>query len=123
MKKLIIALTVAAFAILSSLPTTAADAKPAAEPKAAAPRSLPFSGKIASLDKVAKTVTVGERVFHVTSTTRFIKDAKPATFEDAKVGEEVGIAYREGEDKKLNLVSLRIGPKPAVVPKKETPAK
>ena len=123
MKKLIVILTVAAFAGLISLPTTAADAKPATEPKAPATRAIPFSGKIASVDKQAKTIKVGGRVFQVTSTTRFIKDNKPATFEDAKADEEVGGAYREGDDKKLNLVSLRIGPKPAAAPKKDAPAK
>lgn len=123
MKKLILALTVAACAALTTLPVTAADAKPVAEPKAAPARATPFKGTIAALDKQAKTIKVGERVFQVTSTTRFIKENKPATLDDAKVGDEVGGAYREGDDKKLNLVSLRIGPKPEAVPKKEAPAK
>ena len=124
MKKLIISLTITALAALTTLPTVAADAKPAAEPKAAAPgRVTPFNGKIAAVDKQAKTITVGERVFQITSTTRFTKDGKPATLDDAKAGEEIGGAYREGDDKKLNLVSVRVGPKPEVTPKKETPKK
>ena len=106
MKKFIIALTVAAFAALTPLSTADADAKPAAEPKAAAPgRVIPFNGKIAAADKQAKTITVGERVFQVTSTTRFTKDGKPATLDDAKTGEEIGGAYREGDDKKKDRLA------------------
>ena len=118
MKKLIIALMVAAIAAVSTLPLAAADDK-----AAPAARALPLSGKIAAVDKQAKTVKVGERVFQVTATTRIIKDNKPATLDDAKVGDEVGISYREGDDKKLNLVSLRVGPKPDAAPKKDAPAK
>jgi len=127
MKQLILALTLAAFAAITTLPSPAADANPAAEPKAApAARAVPFNGKIDSVDKQAKTIKVGERVFNVTSTTRIIKDNKPATLDDAKAGDEVGGAYREGADKKLNLVTLRVGPKPAApgaAPKKDVPAK
>lgn len=123
MKKIIIAFTIAAFATVSTLPVTAADAKPAADAKAAPARHIPFNGKIAAVDKQAKTIKVGERVFQVTATTRITKDGKEAKLDDAKVGEEVGGAYREGDDKKLNLVSLRIGPKPDAAPKKDAPAK
>ena len=110
MKKLIIAAIVTAFAVVSTLPVTAADAKPA--DKAPAARAIPFRGKIASVDKQAKTIKVGERTFQVTSDTRIMKAGKPATLDDATVGEEVGGAYREGADKKLNVVSLRIGARP-----------
>jgi hypothetical protein len=121
MKKLFLAIVVAAFTAAVSLPAGAADPKPAAD-KPAATRPLPFSGKITSVDKTAKTVKVGEKVFQVTATTRIIKDGKAATLDDAKAGEEVGISYREGDDKKLNLVSLRIGAKPAA-PATPAPAK
>ncbi|HLA95331.1 MAG TPA: hypothetical protein VK612_06400 [Pyrinomonadaceae bacterium] len=122
MKKILIAIVIAALAASSTLPTSAADdAKPALEKKA--PRALPFNGKIAAVDKEAKTVKVGERTFHVTPDTRIMKNAKPATLADATVGEVVGGSYRESDDKKLNLVSLRIGPKPDAAPKKNENAK
>jgi hypothetical protein len=120
MKKLIIALTLAAFAAVITLPVTAADAKPAAAP---ASRAIVFNGKLDAVDKQAKTIKIGERVFHVTSTTRIIKDSKPATLDDAKVGDDAAGQYREGDDKKLNLVSLRVGPKPGATPQKDAPAK
>jgi hypothetical protein len=75
--------------------------------------SLPFKGKIDAVDTVAKTVKVGDKTYQVTSTTKFMKDGKPATFSEAKMGEEVGGAYKTADGGKLELVSLRIGPKPA----------
>jgi hypothetical protein len=79
--------------------------------------TLPAGGKIKSVDKANKTLTVGDRVFAITSETRLTKDGKPATLEDAKDGEEVGISYRKGEDGKLTAMSVRIGPRPETVKK------
>lgn len=88
--------------------------KPAVEKKDApkGERGLPFRGKVAALDKTAKTVTVGERVFQVTSDTKIRKDGKPATLDDAVVGDEIGGTYTKGDDGKLTAKTLRIGPKP-----------
>ena len=127
MKKLILILTVAAFAATGTLPLVAADKKPAEKKetpaKEVAPRTLPFRGKIGAVDKQAKTIKVGERTFHVIADTKINKAGKLATLDDATVDEEVGGSYREGADKKLNLVSLRIGARPDVAPKKDAPAK
>ena len=76
-------------------------------------RPLPFRGKVDAIDKTAKTVKVGERVFHVTAETRIMKNEKPAKLDDAAVGEEVRISYRKTDDGKLNAVSLSFGVKPA----------
>src|SRR5204862_6509204 len=106
---------VASFPAVSSMSVVAADA-PATDKKTAA-KPIPFAGKITALDKQTKTVTIGKRVFHVTSETKIMKNEKPATLDDATVGEEVGGAYKQDAEKKMNLVSLRIGPKPEA-PKK-----
>ena len=105
-----------AIAVAGMTFTLRAEDKPAAEKKdaaAAKPKrdTQPFKGKITAADKTAQTITVGKQTYNVTSRTRFMKDGKPATFDDAKVGEEVGGQARKDGDK-LNLVSLRIGPKP-----------
>jgi hypothetical protein len=111
MKKILAACLVTVFATTFTLPVSSADAKPAAaEKKEAKPRALPFKGKIDALDQSAKTIKIGERTFHATADTKITKAENPAKLEDAKVGDEVGLSYRE-VDKKLNLVSLRIGPK------------
>lgn len=95
-------------------PGTEAPAKPKKKP---APSTLPFRGKVESVDAKAMTVTLAgkekQRVLNVTSKTRFEKDGKPATFGDLQAGEDVRGSYaktKEGE----NVVRLIIGaPAPA----------
>ena len=70
-----------------------------------------FNGKIAAVDKTAKTIKVGERTFQVTSETKIRKGGNPATLDDAVVGDEIGGTYKEA-DGKLNALSLRLGPRP-----------
>jgi hypothetical protein len=117
---------VTAFATLGALNLLAADTKPAPAEKAKAekkaPASLPFHGTLDGVDKTAMTIKVGERTFQVTSKTKISKAGKPATFDDAQPGEEVAGAYAQGEGGKLNLISLRFGPKPVAAEKKK-PAK
>jgi hypothetical protein len=117
MKQLLLAIIVAAFTGVGTLPVTAADAKPA-EKKEAAPRATPLRGKIDAIDKQAKTFKINERTFQVTAETKIEKEAKPATFDDAAVGQNVTGSYREGADKKLSVVLLRIGGRPAAAPAK-----
>lgn len=73
---------------------------------------IPFRGKIGAVDKSAKTITVGERTFQITSETRIRKADKPATLDDAVVGEEIGGSYNKTDDGKLMARSIRIGPRP-----------
>ena len=117
MQKLILATLVAAFAAVTTLSTIAADD---AKPAAPATRAIPFRGKIDGIDKQAKTFKINERTFHVTADTRVVKDGKPGTLDDAAAGQDVTGSYREGTDKKLNVVVLRIGAAPA---KPAAPAK
>ncbi|MCU0785067.1 MAG: hypothetical protein MUF81_13670 [Verrucomicrobia bacterium] len=95
--------------------------KPAVEKKTEpkGDRGIPFHGKITAVDKTAKTVTVGERVFLVTAETRIKKLGKPAKLDDAVVGEEIGGTYIKGDDGKLTAKTLRFGPKPEVAAKAE----
>lgn len=89
----------------------------------------PFRGKLDAVDKTAKTIKVGERVFQVTSDTRIMKAGKPATLDDGVVGEEVGGNYTQADDGKLMARSVRFGPKPeakaegAPAPKEEKKGK
>jgi len=73
---------------------------------------IPFHGKLASVDKSAKTITVGERTFQITADTKIMKAGKPATLDDCVVGEEIGGRYKKTEDGKLVVVGVRFGPKP-----------
>src|SRR5690242_9924575 len=117
MKQLLLAVIVAAFAGGAALPVAAADAKPA-ENKEAVPRATPLRGKIDAIDKQAKSFKINERTFQITSETKIEKDGKPATFDHAAVGQNVTGSYREGTDKTLSVVLLRIGGRPAATPAK-----
>jgi hypothetical protein len=94
-------------------------AKAAVSEKAApkGERAIPFRGKVGAINKTAKTVTVGERVFHITPETRLLKGGKPATLEQCVVGEEIGGSYRKGADGKLTAAMMRFGPRPEGAPK------
>jgi hypothetical protein len=71
------------------------------------------------LNKTAKSFKVGERTFHVTAETKIMKAGKPATFDDAKAGEDCGGTYKEATGGKLEVLSLRLGAKPEKKPKKK----
>ena len=115
MKKILSICLIAACAVLTTPIVRAADAKPAAADakKPAAAKPLPFTGKLAAVDKQAKTITVGERVFQITSETKITKANKPATLEDGVVGEEVAGSYKTSDGGKLEAGSVRFGPKTA----------
>ena len=102
MKKFIVPILIAAF-VATTLAASAADA-PA--------RAIPFRGKADAVNKQAKTFKINDRTFNVTADTKITKAGKPATFDDIKVGEDLSGQYREGADKKLNVVAMRVGPRP-----------
>ena len=114
MKKILSLCLVAACTSFTTPMLRAADVKPAAtDTKSAKAKPLPFTGKLTGLDKQAKNITVGERVFQITSETKITKAGKPATLEDGTVGEEVGGAYKALDGGKMEAVSVRFGPKTA----------
>ena len=120
MRKAILHLLAAGFLAVASLtlvlPAPAAEsAKPDASAKEPKVKSIvPFHGKISAVNKTAKTITlegkVNSRVIQITSETKIVKAGKPAVFDDATVGEEVG-GRGQQKDGKMEAVSLRIGPK------------
>ena len=76
--------------------------------------TVPFNGKLAAVDKVAMTITVGGRTFAITSATKITKDGLPATLADGLVGEMIGGAYRKEADGKLSATSPTSAKKPTV---------
>jgi hypothetical protein len=99
--------------------------KPAAEKKAVAKKdpaaakkeapkqksAHPFHGKLAGVDKVAKTITCGKSVYQITAETKIMKDEKPATLEDGVVGEPVSGYVVPAEDGKMAAKTVRFGQK------------
>jgi hypothetical protein len=71
----------------------------------------PFHGKLAAVDKMAKTITVGKRTFQVTSETKIKKAGKPATLSDGVVGEPVSGYVKPAADGKLMATTVNFGPK------------
>jgi hypothetical protein len=93
----------------------------AAEKKATVPKKEaaekkksphPFHGKLAGVDKTAKTILVGKSVYQITSGTKITKGGKPATLEEGVVGEIVTGYVKPTEDGKMAATTVRFGPKP-----------
>ena len=112
MKTLIKSLIITSTAVSLLLTVASAAEKEKKEGKA---KGLPYSGKISAVDKAAKTVTLAtkekSRTYQITPETRISKAGKPATLDDATVGEEAA-AFGHEEGGKHIAQSLRLGPKP-----------
>jgi hypothetical protein len=97
----------------SSNTTTTAKKPSVAKTDAATKKKAahPFHGKLAAVDKAAKTIKVGESVYLVTSGTKITKDGKPATLEDGVVGEPVSGYVKPTDDGKMAATTLHFGAK------------
>ena len=88
--------------------------KPAASKKETAAKQKaahPFHGKLAAVDKSAKTIKVGESVYQITPETKITKDGKPAILDDGVVGEPVSGYVKPTQDGKMSTTSVRFGAK------------
>jgi hypothetical protein len=79
---------------------------------------VPFNGKLAKLDKVAKTLVVGSRTIRVTSDTKINKSGKPATFEDGTEGETISGSIKKTDDGNWVALTVNYGPKATTTDKK-----
>jgi hypothetical protein len=73
----------------------------------------PFHGKLDAVDNVAKTITVGNRTFQITSATKIKKTAKPAMLQDGVVGEPVSGYFKTAPDGKLIATTVNFAQKTA----------
>jgi hypothetical protein len=123
MKSLLSILALVITAATLSAATNSPPAKPGAATSQTAGRGLPFHGKIAAVDKAAKTITMEgkkQRVFHLTPETKINRDNVKASLDAVTVGVEVGGFARELPDGRMNLVTLNIH---TVAAKPSKPAK
>ena len=98
---------------------TNAPAADGAAPVVKKKATLPFHGKIATIDAAGSTFTVGTLVLNVTSTSKVTStNGVPATLADFKVGDNVAGAYKKTADGKLNVTTLHLAAKA----KKKKPA-
>jgi hypothetical protein len=84
-------------------------------------RGHPFHGKLAEVDKTAKTIKVGETTYEITSKTRIMKDGKPGTLEDGVVGEDVSGSATTDADGKHIAASVYFGKRPGKAPDSPQP--
>jgi len=100
---------------------------PPAKPKPKKAAGVSFHGTLSAVDKAAMTITVAtktkDRVFHVTSKTRFTRDGKPAILDDGVIGEEVAGYAKPAKHGKSDLTSVRFGAKPTAGKKPATGSK
>jgi len=108
----LLAVALAASPVMSRAQDAATNA-PAADATAPVVKkksTLPFHGKIATIDAAGSTFTVGELVLNVTSTSKVTStNGAPATLADFKVGDNVSGAYKKAKDGKLNVTTLHLG--------------
>jgi hypothetical protein len=89
-----------------------AQTKAATDKKDKKPAAHPFRGKLAAVDKTAKTIKLGQSTYLVTSETIILKNGKPATLEDGVVGEEVSGYAKPTADGKMAATKVTFGLKP-----------
>jgi hypothetical protein len=110
--KIVIAVLMAGFLASTAMQVNAQEKKAAASStKSSTDRKLPFHGKIASVDKAAKTFVIGTLTFQVTGESEITKNGKKATLDDANTGELAGGSYKDVGGT-LEVQKMRIGPKP-----------
>ena len=102
-------LPLAARAADTNAPATDKSAVKEAKPKKST--TPPIHGKLKAVDKAAKTLSIGEHTFSITSETIITKAGKPATLADGVVDEEATVTYKKGEDGKLTATKVRFGAK------------
>jgi preprotein translocase subunit YajC len=116
MKKYI-ALSVLAAATLIVAPTTlrAQDATSTNAPAATAhakKHGAGVHGKVTAVDATASTLTIKDKTYNVTSTTKIIKDEKPAALADIQVGDAVRLTFKkDAATGQLNATVIHVGEK------------
>ena len=109
---LITAVTLAATTGHAQTDSTSGTNKAASVPPK--PKAKRYAGKIDSVDKDAKTVTItsarsGSQTLHITSKTRIMKDGEPATLEDAAAGLRASGSERQDDSGNWVATTLNIG--------------
>lgn len=96
----------------------AADTGRAAQPKAQTKRRVvgyPFRGKVGATDTNKWTLTVvtknTKRVLPVSRRAKIIRNGKPVKLSDGKVGEEVAGYIRKLDGDRIEVTTIRFGPK------------
>jgi hypothetical protein len=106
--------------VVQAQSTNKAPAKSAGEETKKKAVGHPFHGKLAALDKLSKTISVGKSTYQITSETKIKKAGKPATLADGVVGEEVSGYVKPTEDGKLVATTVNFGKADTKNPEKKS---
>ncbi|MGH8095297.1 MAG: hypothetical protein ACREIF_17830 [Chthoniobacterales bacterium] len=94
-------------------PSPSASASPAAA-TTKKPRSIPYHGKVASVDASAKTFSIAgkekTRVIKITDQTKITQQGADATMKDIVADEEVRGSYWKKDDGSLEARTVKLGP-------------
>lgn len=66
-------------------------------------------GKLTAVDKIAKTITVGDSIYQITSQTRIYKGEKPGILDDATVGVEVTGSCKKTDGGNVAATTVHFG--------------
>jgi hypothetical protein len=66
--------------------------------KKATTHAMSAKGAVTAMDATAKTVTVGDKTFATTDTTKYMAHGKKAMMSDVKVGDMVSVMYTKDGD-------------------------
>lgn len=84
-------------------------------------RPVPFRGTVTAVDAAAKTVTIKERVFHISSESKLTKNGQTATVGDIAVADMIVGNFTTGSDGKLMAQTVRVVPKQDQAPGETSP--
>jgi Cu/Ag efflux protein CusF len=107
---IVAAALMAAPAIISAQTNSAATTATAPAKKK---KNQTASGKVTAVDTNAMTLAAKDLTFNITSTTKILKDEKPATLAEIKVGDKVKITYKKDDAGKLNAATIHDSEKAA----------
>jgi len=81
-------------------------------PPAKLPQGLPFYGKVSSIDKQLRTLTLDgkekTRLFYLTPVTRIHRDKRPAQLDEVVIGQWVGGYVRPDAEGRPTVVTLNL---------------
>jgi hypothetical protein len=95
--------------VLANATNATVKVAPANAKKAAAG---PFHGKLAAVDKVARTIVVGKRTFQVGPQTKITRNGQLAKLEEGMIGESCSGYVKPTEDGKWLATTVNFGQKP-----------
>jgi hypothetical protein len=67
-----------------------------------------FNGTVSKVDTSAKTVTIGGQTYHVLATSRLMKDNKPASLNEIRVGQQISGNYKTSAENRMEVLTADI---------------